>query len=54
MAFFLETAQSIPFYVIQKCQNDIFLLEAIFFGQLGLLEEEKKDNIYNLKKSMNF
>lgn len=51
---FLEMAQSIPFYVIQKCQHDVFLLEALFFGQLGLLEEDKEGYHLQLKKEYEF
>ena len=51
---FLEMAQSIPFYVIQKCQHDVFLLEALLFGQLGLLEEDKEGYHLQLKKEYEF
>ncbi|MDR6301187.1 DUF2851 family protein [Mesonia maritima] len=43
---FLEMAGSIPFSAVQKTE-DVFQLEAIFFGQANMLEEEKEDAYYN-------
>jgi hypothetical protein len=40
---FLETAMSIPFSVIRKEVHHIENLESLFFGQSGLLIEEKED-----------
>lgn len=40
---FYQMAISIPFHVVQKCQNNVMQLEALFMGQAGLLEETKED-----------
>ena len=53
-AAFLAMAQSIPFGVILKCQNRLFQLEALFFGQLGLLTEAKEGYALELKQEYTF
>lgn len=40
---FFQMAVSIPFHVVQKCQNNLMQLEALFMGQAGLLEGNKED-----------
>lgn len=48
-------AKSIPLSVIGKHKNDLFQLEALFFGQAGLLEKDVTDDYYlNLKKEHDF
>lgn len=43
---FYQMAVSIPFHVVQKCQNNLLQLEALFMGQAGLLEETKEDTYF--------
>ena len=43
---FLSVAESIPFSVIRKCRGDRNNLEALFFGQTGLLENEVDEAYY--------
>lgn len=51
---FLSLAHSIDFSIIQKA-TDIEQLEALFFGQVGLLNPEKQDAYYqNLRKEYAF
>jgi hypothetical protein len=40
---FLQLAQSIPYKVIRRHQHNIFDLEALLFGQAGMLEQEFKE-----------
>ncbi|GGX09940.1 DUF2851 family protein [Aquimarina muelleri] len=52
---FLSLTNSIDFSIIRKCSNNQIKLEALFFGQAGLLENEIK-NMYSsdLKKEYCF
>ena len=36
-------AQSVPLYAVNKHRDDLFQIEAIFFGQAGLLEETSQE-----------
>lgn len=48
---FLSLANSIDFNIIRKTQNNLLGLEALFFGQAGLLEEDIQEPYFtNLKK----
>jgi hypothetical protein len=40
---FFSIATSVDFSVLQKCRGNVFDLEALFFGQAGLLEQEPTD-----------
>lgn len=51
---FMEMAQSFPFGVIQKCQHQTPLLEALIFGQLGLLGPGKDAYHQQLKSEYEF
>ena len=53
---FVAMAKSTPWSVVQKNQNSIFQLEALLFGQSGLLDkvEETDVNIVNLKREYAF
>lgn len=53
-AAFMDMAQRLPFGVIQKCQHQVILLEALFLGQLGLLEESKDAYHQRLKSEYDF
>ncbi|UKM64631.1 DUF2851 family protein [Flavobacteriaceae bacterium GSB9] len=44
---FLSMAQSIDFSIIRKTQSNIKTLEALFFGQSGLLDTEHEGVYYN-------
>lgn len=43
---FYQMAWSIPFQVVQKCQNSLQQLEALFMGQAGLLVDSKQDGYF--------
>ena len=43
---FEQWAQSIPMSAVGKHRDNLFQIEAIFFGQAGLLDEEKDDDYY--------
>ncbi|SHG48542.1 DUF2851 family protein [Winogradskyella jejuensis] len=43
---FLSLANSIDFSVVRKIRHDVLDLEALFFGQAGLLEEEIQELYY--------
>ena len=48
-------ARHIPLRSVDKHRNDLFQIEAFFFGQAGLLEEEDGDAYYlNMKKEYKF
>ena len=48
-------AKSLPWLVIAKHRNSLFQLEALVFGQAGLLEDALKDEYYlNLQKEYRF
>ncbi|MDG2431676.1 DUF2851 family protein [Flavobacterium sp.] len=48
---FLKMASSIPFSVIRKECSDVFALESLFFGSVGLLELDREDTYFKeLKK----
>jgi hypothetical protein len=50
-ALFLQVAQSIPFSVLRKERFDLASLEALLFGQAGMLPEEAEDvYVRDLKK----
>jgi len=52
---FLSIAKSLDFSIIRKSQHDLHLLEALLFGQAGLLETEAQDiYIAELKNSYEF
>jgi len=53
-AAFLEMAQSFSFTIIQKCQPNITYLEALFLGQLGLLQGHKDAYQQKLKSEYAF
>lgn len=45
-------AHRLPFRAVDKHRNDLFQIEAIFFGQAGMLEDSDGDGYYlRLKKS---
>ena len=43
---FEELAQKLPFEIVQKHQQSLFQLEALFFGVSGLLSATQDDNYY--------
>ncbi len=43
---FLKMAQSIPFSIIRKERSELANLEALFFGLLGLLDQEHEDTYF--------
>ncbi len=48
-------AQRIPLRAVDKHRNDLFQIEAMFFGQAGLLEEAEGDDYYlRLKKEYTY
>lgn len=52
---FERLALSLPYNIIQKHSNDIFQLEALLFGQAGMLESDMTDDYYmKLKKEYQF
>lgn len=52
---FFEMAKSIPFTIIKKELFDVENVEALFFGSLHMLEDEKQDNYYkNLQRRWDF
>lgn len=52
---FERLALSLPYSIIQKHADDIFQLEALLFGQAGILEEEIVDSYFlSLKKEYDF
>src|SRR5690554_2885787 len=52
---FFSIAKSLDFSVIKKCRNNPRELEALFFGQAGLLEGEKEDGYFlSLKKDYEY
>src|SRR5690554_942352 len=52
---FFSLAKSIDYNVIRKIQTDQMLLEALFFGQAGLLEVDAQDSYYlELRKAYHF
>lgn len=54
-ASFLSIATSIPFSVVAKCRNTPHRLEALFYGQAGLLTTELQDEYsQNLLKEYNY
>lgn len=45
-------AHQLPFRAVDKHRNDLFQIEAIFFGQAGILEDSDGDGYYlRLKKN---
>ncbi|MDQ3535259.1 MAG: DUF2851 family protein [Bacteroidota bacterium] len=52
---FLELSSSLPYKFLLKHQDNIFQLEALLFGQAGLLEENIEDEyFYSMKKEFAF
>lgn len=52
---FLNLIKSIPFSIIRKESYDVKNLEALFFGRLGLLDDNKEDVYFNdLKKQWKY
>lgn len=52
---FLSIAQSFDFSILKKCQQNLLQLEALFFGQAGLLEETTNEAyVQTLKKEYSF
>ncbi|MEP6262644.1 MAG: DUF2851 family protein [Gillisia sp.] len=52
---FLSMAQSLDFSIVQKCRNTPLSLEALFFGQSGLLDKNSEDGYFHeLKKEYNY
>ncbi len=52
---FMNMANSFNFSIVRKNRNNITQLEALFFGQSGMLEKEIQDNYYqNLQKEYQF
>lgn len=52
---FLSMAQNTDFKIIQKLSNSPFTLEALFFGQSGLLDGKREDVYFNeLKKEYHY
>lgn len=52
---FLSMAQSIDFTIIRKTQSNLLALEALFFGQAGLLDVDAEGAYFNnLKKEYSF
>ncbi|MBC8109900.1 MAG: DUF2851 family protein, partial [Verrucomicrobia bacterium] len=47
---FLRLAQNLPLKVIQKHSNNLLQIEALLFGQAGLLEEAEEDEYVRLLK----
>lgn len=48
---FESVARSVDYMVIKKCSQDLLKLEALLFGQSGLLEDVHDDPYFNLLKS---
>ena len=53
-ASFLGLADVIDFSVIRKLQQNVFQLESVFFGLIGLLDQKEIDDIYFLALSKEF
>ena len=52
---FLSIANSVPFSVVQKCKDNVLTLEALLFGQAGLLQKKVEDDyIKNLQNEYAF
>ncbi|MCF4100965.1 DUF2851 family protein [Gillisia sp. M10.2A] len=52
---FLSMAQSFDFKIMQKCGSSNFKLEALFFGQIGLLQNDTEDSyLQQLQKEYMF
>lgn len=52
---FLSMAQSLDFTTIRKCRTSPLLLEALLFGQSGLLDKKNEDEYFQeLKKEYSF
>lgn len=48
---FFSISKSVDFSVVKKCSDDLLTLEALLFGQAGLLEEENQDAYFSQLKS---
>ncbi|PHS64803.1 MAG: hypothetical protein COB12_07760 [Flavobacterium sp.] len=54
-ASFFSLAKSLEFSILKKCRTDTKKLEALLFGQAGLLEDQKEDPYFeNLKLEYNY
>ena len=51
---FQELAKSLPMNILSKHKNDLFQLEALLFGQAGLLSENTDNYAKRLAKEYNF
>ena len=52
---FLSMANSFDFSIVRKLQSNVQQLEALFFGQAGILDQQLEDGYYqNLKKEYQF
>ena len=52
---FIEMAETLPFGVVRRTAENLTSLEALFFGQLNILNEEIEEPYYiNLKKEYSF
>tara|TARA_R100000935_G_scaffold1847_3_gene5553 strand:- start:9073 stop:10347 length:1275 start_codon:yes stop_codon:yes gene_type:complete len=45
---FFSIASSVDFSIVQKCRTNVFDLEALLFGQAGLLEKEPTDEYFKI------
>lgn len=52
---FFSLANSVDYSIIRKLQNNVLEIEALLFGQAGLLQEDIEDSYYlDLKRSYHF
>lgn len=52
---FFKMAKSIPFLILRKEAFEVENIEALFFGRIGLLTEDKEDNYFqDLKRRWNY
>jgi hypothetical protein len=52
---FLNFANSIDFTIVRKVQNDVFKLQALFFGQAGFLEKKSEEKyVIDLKNEYDY
>jgi hypothetical protein len=53
-ASFLGLADAVDYSVIRKLQQNVFQLESVFFGLIGLLDQKEIDDIYYLALTKEF